>query len=105
MGNKGSSFGLSGLGMVGVLIALAIVLLLAARQWQSMAPTILDMESASATDFQDELQATGSDTDHPSPGHLPNLREMRSATAEHQQDVDEARRQIDAAHRPGTDQN
>lgn len=105
MSNKGSSFGLSGLGMVGVLIALAIVLLLAARQWKSMAPTLLDMDSASATDFQDELQATGSDTDHPSPGHLPSLREMRSATAEHQRSVEEARRQIDDAHQPGTDQH
>ena len=105
MGNKGSSFGFSGLGMVGVLVALAIVLILSARAWKSMAPVILDKESVSASDFQEELQATGSDTDHPSPGHLPNINEMRSATAGHQQDIDEARRQIDAAHQPSTDRH
>ena len=105
MSGKGSGGALSGLGKVGVLIALAIALLLTAKAWKSMAPTALDMESASATDRQEELQATGGDTDTISPGHLPNLREMRSATAEHEREVEDARRQIDAAHQPGTDQN
>ncbi|MFQ5720143.1 MAG: hypothetical protein ACE5IK_11410 [Acidobacteriota bacterium] len=87
----GRGSALSGLGMIGTLIVLAIVLLLAARAWQSMAPAALDVTSAAPAD----VEATAGPDGVPSPGHLPDLDEMRQTTATHTQDVQDALRQID----------
>ena len=101
-GNSGSGFGLSGLGMIGLLIVLGIVLLLAARAWQEMAPEAIDVTSASP---QDIMETAGEDSTE-SPGHLPNLQEMRRNTSQHTQEVEEARRQLEAAEaRPDRNRN
>ena len=105
MKGKGGSVGLSGLGMIGMLIVLAIVLILVARAWQSMAPAALDVMSVSPEGRRDDLQQTAGEEASPSPGHLPDLQEMRRSTAAHTQSVEDARRQIDSAHKPGADGN
>jgi hypothetical protein len=79
----------SGIGMVMLVVVLAIVLLLVARNWRSVAPTamqISDPELGSAVDDHGQTEAGAAVRS----GQLPDLNDMRQQTAAHSQDVQEA---------------
>ena len=70
---------LGGFGLVMLVIVVAIVLILAARQWQAVAPVAAEIP-ASAGD-------TGESSDDDG---RPGLREMRANTSEHSDRVQDA---------------
>ena len=76
---------LSGFSFILLIVVMAIVLILAAKAWQAMAPTAIDITSPQLSDFD---RPTG-------PGHLPNLDEMKRNTKEHTERIQDIRKQID----------
>ena len=80
-----------GISMVEVLVAMAIVLYLTAQAWNAMAPTALDVNSAASAEDRGALDEMPEDE----PGRLPGLKEMQDTTREHNEQVDEALKQID----------
>ena len=87
--------GLGGFGMIMLVVVLAIVLLVAARQWQALAPTAIQV-----TTDPDEAYAVD---DHGDPeagqairsGQLPDLNEMRQNTSAHADRLEEALEDIE----------
>lgn len=87
--------GLGGFGMIMLVVVLAIVLLLVARQWQALAPTAIQV-----TTDPDEAYAVD---DHGDPeageairsGQLPDLGEMRQSTSEHADRLEDALKEIE----------
>jgi len=78
----------SGIGFIVLLVVLVVVTLLTARLWNDTAPVIQqvvgDQPSPAAVADHGQPGAAGALED------LPNLNEMRSATDDHAQAVDEA---------------
>ena len=78
-----------GMGMIVTLVVMAIVLYLVAQAWKNMAPEAISVTNVSASPA--DLDGDGSDDDESAtPGHLPDLQEMRETTAQHQEDVRQA---------------
>ena len=71
------------LGLLGLVIVLAIVLMLVAKQWKAVAPVAAELPSDSVA------------TDEAGNALGPGLNEMRSTTSSHAQDVQEALESID----------
>jgi hypothetical protein len=81
MARRGSSFGL-----IVLVVTLAVVLLLVARSWKSVAPTatqIPDRDGAALIDDHGETAAAGAIGS----GSLPDLNEMRRQTDLHSRQV------------------
>jgi hypothetical protein len=81
----------SGIGVILLLVAMAIVLYLTAQAWNAMAPAALDVSSAANADDRGALDEMPEDER----GRLPGLKEMQDTTREHNEQVDEALKQID----------
>ncbi len=73
--------------MILMLVVMVIVLLLVARAWKSVAPTAVQITSPSLG-----LEEGEEDEDK---DRLPTLNDMRENTAEHAEQLEEARQQID----------
>ncbi len=78
-----------GFGMIMMLVVVAIVLYLAARAWSNMAPEALSVSNV-ALDPSDLVSDDGDSGESPTPGHLPNLQEMRESVAQHEDQVRDA---------------
>ncbi len=77
--------------MILMAIVMVIVLLLVARAWTSVAPTAMQIATPSDSGLeQDEEGEDGEDAQR-----LPTLNDMRENTAEHAEQLEEARKQID----------
>ena len=75
--------------MVMLVVVLAVVLLLVARNWRSVAPTamqISDPELGATVDDHGQAEAGAAVRS----GQLPGLNDMRQQTDAHSQDVQEA---------------
>ena len=87
MARKGGGFG-----MVILVVVMAVVLLLVARAWKSMAPTAAQLPAAQSTDG---IDPHGQDDAAEAAGGLPNLEETRQETDRHKQQVQEALENIE----------
>ncbi len=73
---------------------MVIVLLLVARAWTSVAPTAMQIATPSNSGLgQDEEGEDGEESEDAQ--RLPTLNDMRENTAEHAEQLEEARQQID----------
>jgi len=79
----------SGIGFVMLVVVLAVVLLLAARQWRSVAPTALQVSDPDLSAVADDHGEAGAGEALRS-GQLPDLRDMKQQTGEHADQLQEA---------------
>ena len=84
MARKGGSFGI-----LVLVVTMAIVLLLVARQWKAVAPTAAQITGPGAHGVVDGHGQTEASEEVGS-GALPDLNEMKQETTEHAQQVEEA---------------
>lgn len=83
-----------GFGMVLLVVVLAIVLLLAARQWKAVAPTALEVHDGAVT-MTPNVHGQAEAGEALQRGDLPGLGEMRQATDDHAQRVQDALEEIE----------
>ena len=84
-----------GFGMVMLVVVLAIVLLLVARQWKAVAPTAIQVQQdGSVTVTPNDHGQTEAGAAIKS-GTLPDLNDMRQATGEYSQQVQDAMAEIE----------
>jgi hypothetical protein len=81
---------LSGFSAILLLIVMAVVLLLVARAWNSVAPTAVQLSTEQPLD-----PGSGEDGEAEESNRLPDLQETRKNTDEHKRRLEEARKQID----------
>ncbi len=74
--------------MIAMVIVVAIVLLLVAKQWKSVAPTVMQLDGDGPMIVPDTHGEAGAGQALQR-GGLPNLNQMRQATGEHAQQVQE----------------
>ena len=79
----------SGFGFVMLVIVLAIVMLLVARQWRSVGPTAMQVSDPDYSAVADDHGETGASEALRS-GGLPDLKDMRQQTGEHADRLQEA---------------
>jgi hypothetical protein len=79
----------SGIGFIVLLIALAIVMILTARNWKSVAPTAMEIAGEDGPQVLDDHGQSDAAAELQS-GDLPRLGEMQAETAEHAEAVREA---------------
>ena len=84
MAKKGGSFGI-----LLLVVTMAIVLLLVARQWKAVAPAAAQITDPAARGLVDDHGQTEAGEEVGS-GALPDLNEMKQETNEHAQQVEEA---------------
>ena len=84
----------AGLGLVAMVIVLVVVLLLAARQWRSVAPTAVQLADDGSPSVVDAHGETGAATAVRA-GGLPDLQEAREQTTAHAEQLEEALAEID----------
>ena len=92
MSKKVSSFG-----MLMLVISTAIVLLLVAKAWESMAPTAMHVETINELSTG-VVRSSSEETDEEAGGtkrRLPGLNDLRRETNQHSQDVQDTLNQID----------
>ena len=80
--------------MIGLLIVMAIVLVLVARSWRSVAPTaqqVHDLQGAPALNDHGQAEAAGEVRS----GELPNLQDAQRETDEHSARIQEALNEIE----------
>ena len=75
--------------MVVLVVVLAIVLLLVARQWKALAPTAMQLDDGTPM-IVPETHGEDGAAQAIRRGGLPNLNQMRQATGEHAEQVQEA---------------
>ena len=79
----------SGVGMVMLVVVLAIVLLLVARNWRSVAPTAMQhSDSETQLSVDDHGQSEAGEAIRS--GQLPDLNDMRQRTGAHAEQLQEA---------------
>ena len=78
----------SGIGFVMLVVVLAVVLLLAARQWKSVAPVALQIDPDQPAIANDHGEAGAGEALRS--GGLPDLQDMRQQTGEHADQLQEA---------------
>ena len=71
--------------MVVLLVVLAVVLLLTAKSWNSVTPTLSQLPGTEGGGAEEALQETG----------LPNLNQMQQATSEYSELVQETLKESD----------
>jgi hypothetical protein len=79
----------SGIGMVMLVVVLAIVLLLVARNWRSVAPTAMELSDPEMHQTVDDHGQTEAGEAIRS-GQLPGLNDMRQQTGAHAAQLQEA---------------
>jgi hypothetical protein len=84
MARRGGSFGI-----LVLVVTLAIVLLLVARQWKSIAPTATQLSGPDSSGVIDDHGQSGAGEEVRS-GTMPDLNEMQQETNEHAEQVQEA---------------
>jgi hypothetical protein len=84
----------SGFGMVMLVVVLAVVLLLAARSWRSLAPAAMQVSDPELGSKVDDHGQAGAGAAVRS-GQLPDLNDMRQQTDAHSQDVQDALKAIE----------
>ncbi len=80
--------------MVVLLVVLAVVLLLAARSWKAVTPTLSHLPGGENLGPVSEHDRTDAEEADPDTG-LPNLEEMQQATSEHSDLVQETLKESD----------
>ncbi len=78
-----------GFGMIAMIIVVGIVLLLVAKQWKSVAPTVMQLDGDGPMIVPETHGEVGAGQALQR-GGLPNLNQMRQATGDHTQQVQEA---------------
>ncbi len=78
-----------GFGLIAMVIVVAIVLLLVAKQWKSVAPTVMQLDADGPMIVPNTHGEDGAG-EALRRGGLPNLNQMRQATGEHAEQVQEA---------------
>lgn len=90
---------LGSFGTVVLLVVMAIVLLLVARSWRSVAPSALAVKAATEVRGPTDTPARDRGPSAPGPavpsGQLPDLNDMRRSTADHATQVREALEQAE----------
>ena len=79
-----------GFGMVVLVIVLAVVLLLVARQWKAVAPTAMQIDDRGNVAVVPETHGEDAAGEALQRGGLPDLNGMRQATSSHQKQVEDA---------------
>jgi len=74
--------------MILLVVVLAIVLLLVAKQWRSVAPTVMQLDDDTPMIVPNTHGEAGAGAALQN-GQLPNLNQMRQATDTHAQEVQE----------------
>ena len=83
-----------GFGIVILLVVLAVVMLLVARNWKSVAPTAIQVTNPSSpVQVDDHGQPEAGEAIRS--GQLPNLNDMRQATSQHASEVQDALQEIE----------
>ena len=80
--------------MVMLVVVLAVVLLLVAKQWKAVAPTALQIDGDNVT-VVPETHGEDAAGQALQQGGLPDLKQMRQATGSHTQQVQEAFAEIE----------
>ena len=80
--------------MIILVVVLAIVLLLVAKQWKSVAPTVMQLDGDTPTIVPDTHGEAGAGEALQS-GQLPNLNQMRQATDSHAEQVQETLAEVE----------
>ena len=83
-----------GLGLVALVVVLAVVLLLAARQWRAVAPTAMQLDQNNQPVAVKDHGETGAGEALRS-GKLPDLNDMRAGTGAHADQLEEALAETD----------
>ncbi len=78
-----------GFGLIAMVVVVAIVLLLVAKQWKSVAPTVMQLDGDGPMVVPDTHGEDGAGQALQR-GGLPNLNQMRQATGDHAEQVQEA---------------
>ena len=81
--------------MVVLVVVLAIVLLLVAKQWKSVAPTAMQIDENNNITVDPPTHGEHEAGEALRQGNLPDLNQMRQATGNHAQDVQEALAEIE----------
>ncbi len=84
--------------MILMAVVMVIVLLLVARAWTSVAPTAVQITSPSISGLPQDDSDTAQDgegEEDEDAQRLPTLNDMRENTAEHAEQLEEARKEID----------
>ena len=80
--------------MILLVVVLAIVLLMAAKQWRSVAPTVMQLEGDTPMIVPDTHGETGAG-EALQRGELPGLNQMRQATDSHAEQVQETLAEVE----------
>jgi hypothetical protein len=80
--------------MVVLVVVLAVVLLLVAKQWKAVAPTAMQLDGDTPMIVPDTHGEVGAGQALQR-GGLPDLNQMRQATGEHAQQVQEALAEVE----------
>jgi len=80
--------------MVVLVVVLAVVLLLVAKQWKAVAPTVLQLDDGTVMVVPETHGEDGAGQALQR-GGLPDLNQMRQATGEHAQQVQETLAEVE----------
>jgi len=83
-----------GFGMVVLVVVMAIVLLLVAKQWKAVAPTAMQLDDGTPM-VVPETHGEDQAGEAIQRGGLPDLNQMRQATGEHAQQVQETMAEVE----------
>ena len=81
--------------MVILVVVLAVVLLLVARQWKAVAPTAMQIDDKGVVSVVPETHGEDAAGQALQQGGLPDLNGMRQATGDHSQAVQDAFAEIE----------
>jgi hypothetical protein len=90
MAKKGGGFGL-----IMLVIVMAVVLLLVAKTWKNVAPTVVDLDRANSMVGPLDSHGENDAAEEVRSGDLPRLSQMEQRTEEHAAEVGNALEQID----------
>jgi hypothetical protein len=83
-----------GFGLVMLVVVMAVVLLLVAKQWKAVAPTALQLDDGTPM-VVPETHGEDAAGDALQRGGLPDLNQMRQATGQHVQQVQETLEEVE----------
>lgn len=84
-----------GFGMVVLVVVMAIVLLLVAKQWKSVAPTAMQLDDSGTPMVVPETHGEDEAGEALQRGGLPDLNQMRQATGQHAEQVQETLEKVE----------
>ena len=83
-----------GFGLIMLVVVMAVVLLLVAKQWKAVAPTALQLDDGTPM-VVPETHGEDAAGDALQRGGLPDLNQMRQATDQHAQQVQETLEEVE----------